>query len=243
MVTFSSNAYLFGRVVLIPKVASVVAESAAAEAGFQVGDIILSVDGNRVESFIDLQRIVGMYAGVPLKFQVKRDGAEVALVATPKMQLRDSIAGSRRMGVLGIAAARDASTLIMKQETVLGAIAFGLRQTWNVIESSGDFLAGLFSGRASTDQLSGPVGIAKMSGEVAKLGLNALIGFAGMISVSIGLLNLMPIPLLDGGHLVLYAIEAVRNRALNQKVTEFIFKVGLAIIACLTLFSLYLDLH
>jgi regulator of sigma E protease len=131
----------------------------------------------------------------------------------------------------------------MKQETVLGAIAFGLRQTWNVIESSGDFLAGLFSGRASTDQLSGPVGIAKMSGEVAKLGLNALIGFAGMISVSIGLLNLMPIPLLDGGHLVLYAIEAVRNRALNQKVTEFIFKVGLAIIACLTLFSLYLDLH
>ncbi len=243
IVIFSTSAYLYGRVVLIPKVASVVADSAAAEAGFKVGDIILSVEGTEVESFIDLQRIVGMYAGVPLKFVINRDGAEIPLVATPKMQLRESIAGNRRMGVLGIAAARDATTLIMKQETVLGAMAFGLRQTWNVIESSGDFLSGLISGRASTDQLSGPVGIAKMSGEVAKLGLNALIGFAGMISVSIGLLNLMPIPLLDGGHLVLYAIEAVRNRALNQKVTEVIFKIGLAIIACLTLFSLYLDLR
>ena len=82
-------------------------------------------------------------------------------------------------------------------------LAFGFRQSWNVIESSGNFLVGLVSGRASSDQLSGPVGIAKMSGEVAKLGLGALIGFAGLLSVSIGLLNLMPVPLLDGGHLVL----------------------------------------
>jgi len=240
---FSTNAYWDGRTVLIPKVASVVPESAAAEAGFKVGDIIVSVDGTEVESFIDVQRIVGMYAGVPLNFLVKRDEGLLTLIATPKMQLKESIVGTRRMGVLGIAAARDSSTLIVKKETMLGAIAFGFRQSWAVIENSGDFLAGLVSGRASTDQLSGPVGIAKMSGEVAKLGLGALIGFAGLLSVSIGFLNLMPIPLLDGGHLVLYTIEAIRNRTLDQKVTEIIFRFGLAIILCLTLFSLYIDLR
>ena len=243
VVIFSTNAYLNGRVVLIPKVASVVPESAAAEAGFQIGDIIVSVDGADVESFVDVQRIVGMYAGVPLKFLVKRDDALQTLVATPKMQLKESMVGTRRMGVLGIAAARDSSTLMVKQETALGAIAFGFRQSWNVIESSGNFLVGLVSGRASSDQLSGPVGIAKMSGEVAKLGLGALIGFAGLLSVSIGLLNLMPVPLLDGGHLVLYIIEIIRKRALNQNVTEIIFRVGLALILCLTLFSLYVDLR
>ena len=240
---FSSNAYLNGRVVLIPKVASVVPESAAAEAGFETGDIIISVDGTEVESFVDVQRIVGMYAGSPLTFMVKRDGALLPLTATPKLQLRESMVGTRRMGVLGIAAARDESTLVVKQETLLGAVGFGFRQSWSVIESSGTFLTGLVSGRASPDQLSGPVGIAKMSGEVAKLGFGALIGFAGLLSVSIGFLNLLPIPMLDGGHLVLFAIEAVRKRALDQKVTEIIFRVGLALILCLTLFSLYIDLR
>ncbi len=243
VVIFSSNAYLFGRVVLIPKVASVVEGSAAAEAGFKVGDIVLSVEGKPVESFVDLQQMVGVYAGVPLTFRVERDGSEVSLVATPRSQIRETIAGNRRTGVLGIAAARDATTLILKQETLVGSFAFGFRQTWGVIEGSGNFLAGLFSGRASPDQLSGPVGIAKMSGEVAKLGFSALIGFAGLISVSIGFLNLMPIPLLDGGHLVLYGVEAIRRRALNQKTTEIIFRIGIALVFCLTAFSLYIDLR
>jgi regulator of sigma E protease len=178
-----------------------------------------------------------------LHFTVNRAGSEQVLVATPKLQMRDTLVGSRRTGVLGIAAARDAETLILIKEDLPGAIGFGIRQAWEVIANSIDFIAGLFSGRASTDQLSGPVGIAKMSGEVAKLGLGALIGFAGMLSVSIGFLNLLPVPLLDGGHLVLYAIEAIRNKTLDQKVADIIFKVGLAIIACLTLFSLYIDLR
>ena len=243
IVIFSSNAYLFGRLVLIPKVASIVADSAAAEAGFKVGDIILMVDGRPVESFMDVQRLVGIHAGAPLSFRVDRDGSEVSLTATPRLQLRESIAGQRRMGVLGIAAAHDETTLIVKQETLFSAIGFGVAQSWDVIASSGDFISGLFSGRASPDQLSGPIGIAKMSGEVAKAGLSALIGFAGLISVSIGFLNLMPIPMLDGGHLVLFIIEAVRRRALDQRATELLFRVGLGLLLCLTLFSLYVDLR
>ena len=243
IVIFSSNAYLFGRLVLIPKVASIMADSAAAEAGFKVGDIILSVDGRQVESFMEVQRLVGIHAGSPLSFQVDRDGSEVSLTATPRLQMRESIAGQRRMGVLGIAATHDETTLIVKQETLFSAIGFGVAQSWDVIASSGDFISGLFSGRASPDQLSGPIGIAKMSGEVAKAGLSALIGFAGLISVSIGFLNLMPIPMLDGGHLVLFIIEAVRRRALDQRATEILFRVGLGLLLCLTLFSLYVDLR
>ena len=147
------------------------------------------------------------------------------------------------MGVLGIAAAHDETTLIVKQETLFSAIGFGVAHSWDVIAGSGDFISGLFSGRASPDQLSGPIGIAKMSGEVAKAGLSALIGFAGLISVSIGFLNLMPIPMLDGGHLVLFIIEAVRRRALDQRATEILFRVGLGLLLCLTLFSLYVDLR
>lgn len=243
IVIFSSNAYLFGRMVLIPKVASVMADSAAAEAGFKIGDVIRSVDGQPVESFIDVQRIVGVHAGTALNFRVDREGSEISLTATPRSQMRDSIAGQRRMGVLGIAAARDEASLVIKHEGLFGSISFGFAQSWEVLSSSGDFIAGLFSGRASPDQLSGPIGIAKMSGEVAKAGLSALIGFAGLISVSIGFLNLMPVPMLDGGHLVLFIIEAARRRALDQRVTEIIFRVGLGLLLCLTLFSLYVDLR
>ena len=243
IVIFSSNAYLFGRYILIPKVASVMPDSAAADAGFKMGDVILSVDGVRVESFMDVQRIVGVHAGVALPFLVERDGNDIELTATPRLQIRESIVGQRRMGVLGIAAAHDETTVQLKNETLFGAIGFGFSQSWEVIASSGDFIAGLFSGRASPDQLSGPIGIAKMSGEVAKSGIGALIGFAGLISVSIGLLNLMPIPLLDGGHLVFYAIEAVRRQALDQRITEFVFRIGMLLILCLTLYSLYIDLR
>jgi regulator of sigma E protease len=219
------------------------ADSAAAEAGFKIGDVIRSVDGQPVESFIDVQRIVGVHAGTALNFRVDREGSEISLTATPRSQMRDSIAGQRRMGVLGIAAARDEASLVIKHEGLFGSISFGFAQSWEVLSSSGDFIAGLFSGRASPDQLSGPIGIAKMSGEVAKAGLSALIGFAGLISVSIGFLNLMPVPMLDGGHLVLFIIEAARRRALDQRVTEIIFRVGLGLLLCLTLFSLYVDLR
>jgi len=243
IVIFSSNAYLYGRVILIPKVASVMAGSAAADAGFQAGDIILSVDGQPVENFMDVQRLVGTHAGVPLTFKLKRDGADIALIATPKAQLRDTIAGQSRMVVLGIVREQDGSSKILKHETFFGAIGFGARTSWDIIADSVDFISGLPTGRSSADHLSGPIGIAKMSGEVAKLGLAALIGWAGAISVSIGFLNLMPIPLLDGGHLVLYTIEAIRKKALDQRSTEVIFRIGLAFVICLTLFSLYVDLR
>lgn len=239
---FAGSAYVAGRYVLLPKIAVVIAGSAAEEAGFKTGDLVIAVDGSPIESFTDLQRIVGIRPGTALSIDVERDAQRLTLLATPRIEERSTILGTKRIGVLGLSAQRDETTLIHKSETVGGAILFGLTETTNVVTSSFVYLKNIIFGRAPPDQLSGPVGIARMSGEAAKLGFLSLLGMAGAISASIGFLNLMPIPLLDGGHLVLYGLEALRSRPLTEKTVEWVFRVGLVVILALTVFTLYLDL-
>jgi len=242
VVIFAGSAYLSGRYILLPKIASVAPGSAAEEAGFQSGDLVLSVDGETIESFTDLQRIVSIQPGEILNIVIDRSGSKMELKAVPRLQERDSFVGKKRVGVLGLSATRDETTLIFKEETLAGAVQFGMVETVNVVSGSLTYLKNIVIGRAPPDQLSGPVGIARMSGEAAKLGFMALIGMAGLISASIGFLNLLPIPLLDGGHLVLYVIEALRGRPLEAKTVETAFRIGLAFIVALTLFTLFLDL-
>jgi len=242
VVIFAGSAYFSGRYILLPKIASVAPGSAAEEAGFQSGDLVLSVDGEKIESFTDLQRIVSIRPGETLTIVIDRAGAQLELKAAPRLQERDSFVGKKRVGVLGLTATRDETTLIFKEETLAGAIQFGMVETVNVVSGSLTYLKNIVIGRAPPDQLSGPVGIARMSGEAAKLGFMALIGMAGLISASIGFLNLLPIPLLDGGHLVLYVIEALRGRPLEARTVETAFRIGLAFIVALTLFTLFLDL-
>ena len=239
---FAGSAYLSGRYILLPKIAAVAAGSSAEEAGFQIGDLVLSVDGEPIESFTDLQRIVAIRPGEILTILIDRAGTTMTLKAVPRLQERDSFVGKKRVGVLGLSATRDDTTLIFKDETLFGAVRFGFTETVNVVTGSLTYLKNIVIGRAPPDQLSGPVGIARMSGEAAKLGFTALIGMAGLISASIGFLNLLPIPLLDGGHLVLYVIEALRGRPLAANTVETAFRIGLAFIVALTLFSLFLDL-
>jgi regulator of sigma E protease len=239
---FAGSAYISGRYILLPKIASVSPGSAAEEAGFKAGDLVISVDGEAIESFTDLQRLVAIRPGITLHIRVERAGAPLDIEAVPRLEERDSFVGKKRIGVLGLAASRDASTLIFKDETLVGAVQFGVTETVNVVTGSLTYLKNIITGRAPPDQLSGPVGIARMSGEAAKLGFLALIGMAGLISASIGFLNLMPIPLLDGGHLVLYIIEAVRGRPLPPSAVETAFRIGLAFIVALTLFTLFLDI-
>lgn len=242
VVIFAGSAYLSGRYILLPKIASVAPGSAAEEAGFQSGDLVLSVDGETIESFTDLQRIVSIRPGEILNIVIDRSGSKMELKAVPRLQERDSFVGKKRVGVLGLSATRDETTLFFKEETLAGAVQFGMVETVNVVSGSLTYLKNIVIGRAPPDQLSGPVGIARMSGEAAKLGFMALIGMAGLISASIGFLNLLPIPLLDGGHLVLYVIEAMRGRPLEAKTVETAFRIGLAFIVALTLFTLFLDL-
>jgi len=242
VIIFAGSAYTSGRYILLPKIASVAPGSAAAEAGFKAGDLVLSVDGETIESFTDLQRIVTIRPGVTLQIKIEREGSVLDLKAVPRLEERDSFVGKKRVGVLGLSASRDATTLVYKDETLAGAVQFGVIETVNVVSGSLTYLKNIIVGRAPPDQLSGPVGIARMSGEAAKLGFLALLSMAALISASIGFLNLMPIPMLDGGHLVLYVIEAVRGRPLATKTIETAFRIGLAFIVALTLFTLFLDI-
>jgi len=143
--------------------------------------------------------------------------------------------------VLGISASGAPENWSHKSYGLIESVELGFSETWFVIERTGAYVVGLFVGHESADQLSGPIRIAEVSGEMAKIGFSALMNLAAILSISIGILNLLPVPLLDGGHLMYYAYEAVRGRALNQKVQEFGFRIGMTLVGALMIFATYND--
>lgn len=231
-----------GRLVATPRIDAVQAGTAAERAGFQAGDLILSIDGSKIESFGDMQRIVSGSAGRTLAFVVERDGREVSLQATPDLkEVKDTFGNTHRLGQLGIARSNDGGVTTQRFGPV-EAVVEATKEVWFVVDRTFDYIGGVFSGRESTDQLGGPIRIAQMSGQVASLGFAPLLNFAALISVSIGLLNLFPIPLLDGGHLLYYAIEAVRGRPLSERAQEIGFRIGLALVLMLMLLTTWNDI-
>lgn len=240
VVIFAGAFYVYGRGVLLPRIDTVQAGSPAEVAGFKPGDMVLSVDGKPVESFNDLQRFVSAAEGA-LTFRVDRSGREFDIVATPRRTEINTPFGKTRAAVLGISANGAPGNWSHKSYSLVESVELGFSETWFVIERTGSYLGGLIVGKESADQLSGPIRIAEVSGEMAKIGFAALMNLAAILSISIGLLNLMPVPLLDGGHLLYYAYEAVRGRALNQKVQEFGFRIGMTLVGALMIFATYND--
>jgi regulator of sigma E protease len=125
----------------------------------------------------------------------------------------------------------------------LAAVWLGAQETWFVVDRTISYLFGIVAGREAADQLGGPIRIAQVSGQVATVGLTALLHLAAVLSVSIGLLNLFPVPLLDGGHLMFYGIEALRGRPLSERTQEYSFRIGLALVGMLMIFATYNDLR
>jgi len=239
---FATIFSIYGKEETAPRVDSVVAGSAAAAAGFMPGDLVVSINGRAIESFRDMQEIVSLNADELLDFVVERGGKKVALRATPKLTVdRDIFGNVYRIGRLGLSQTNSPQDIRRVKFGPVGALGEAARQTWFVVDQTFTYLGRLVVGRASTDQLGGVVRIAKMSGEAASLGFPTLMNWAGLISVSIGLLNLFPIPLLDGGHLLFYGIEAVRGRPLSERVQEVGFRIGLAIIVMLMIFTVWND--
>jgi regulator of sigma E protease len=243
IVIFGGVAYTAGRTVLAPRIEGVQPGSAAERAGFQPGDLVTSINGRAVSSFSDMQRIVSTSAGDRLTVVVERRGETVPLTAVPDLKEQDTPFGKQRIGLLGLQASRDKADLKTITYGPLGALRAGVEETWYVVERTFDYIGKLVVGRESTDQLSGPIRIAQVSGQVAHLGgLGGLISLVAVLSVSIGLINLFPIPLLDGGHLLFYAIEAVRGRPLSERAQEIGFRIGLAIVVMLMLFATWNDI-
>jgi regulator of sigma E protease len=243
IVIFTVMFTFFGKPSTTARVDKIEANSAAAAAGFQVGDIVTSIDGAKIESFTDMQRIVAIRAGEKLSFTVKRGDQVVQLSGTPELrEVKDPFGNVHRQGVLGITRQTAAGDVLTERVDPATALWLGVKETWFVIDRTLSYIGGVFTGREAADQVGGPLRIAQISGQVATIGMVALINLAAVLSISIGLLNLFPVPLLDGGHLLFYLVEAVRGRPLSERAQEMGFRIGLGLVLMLMVFATYNDI-
>jgi regulator of sigma E protease len=232
-----------GKQTTTARVDAIQPNSAAQAAGFQPGDLVLAINGNPIANFSEMQRIVSVSAGEPISVEVERGGVPVTLKATPELkELKDSFGNVHRIGVLGISRSMAPGDIKTEKAGPLQAVVMGAQETWFVVDRTLTYIGGVFTGRESADQLGGPIRIAQVSGQVATAGFTALIHLTAVLSVSIGLLNLFPIPLLDGGHLLFYGIEAARGRPLSERAQEVGFRIGLAIVVVLMIFATFNDI-
>ena len=243
IVIFTCLFTFFGKPSTTARVDKIEANSAAAAAGFQVGDIVTSIDGKPIGSFSDMQRIVGVRAGEQLSFTVKRGDTTVQLKGKPELrEVKDPFGNTHRLGVMGITRATNPGDTVTERVDPASALWLGVKETWFVVDRTFAYIGGVFSGREAADQVGGPLRIAQISGQVATIGLAALIHLTAVLSISIGLLNLFPVPLLDGGHLLFYAVEAARGRPLSERAQEMGFRIGLALVLMLMVFATYNDI-
>ncbi|WP_339950090.1 RIP metalloprotease RseP [uncultured Albimonas sp.] len=226
-----------------PVVGAVTPDSPAEEAGFRPGDRILSVDGQSVGAFADLQRIVIASGGGEPVTMVLSDGAsERETMLTAKMQPYPTPEGGIEMRpLIGVTAIPRLAPEVVTPG-VFEAVEIGAIRTWQIIASSFAYVGAIIGGEADSSGLGGPIKIASLSGQAAGAGIVAFLGMIAMISASIGMINLFPIPVLDGGHLLFYAIEALRGRPLGEKASEYATGVGLALVVGLMVFVTYNDL-
>jgi len=243
IVIFTCLFTFFGKPSTTARVDKIEANSAAAKAGFQVGDVVTAIDGKTIGSFSDMQRIVGVRAGDTLNFTIKRGDSTLQLKGTPELrEVKDSFGNAHRLGVLGITRATAPGDVVTERVDPATALWLSVKETWFVVDRTLAYIGGVFTGREAADQVGGPLRIAQISGQVATIGLAALVHLAAVLSISIGLLNLFPVPLLDGGHLLFYAVEAVRGRPLSERAQEMGFRIGLGLVLMLMVFATYNDI-
>ena len=233
----------YGRAVSEPTVAEVRTGSPAAAAGFMPGDRFVQVDGNRVETFADVQRYVSGRAGDPLVFVLLRGGKEIQLVATPEIvEQKDALGNTIKVGVIGVVNNRELGQPRIIEYSVPGAFVEAVRETGHILVRTATFLKRFAVGREDKCQLGGPVKIADMAGKAAKMGFEWLVQLVAMLSVGIGFLNLLPIPPLDGGHLVFYAVEAAIGRPVSEKAMEMVYRAGFLLVLTFMGFVFWNDL-
>ncbi len=234
---FAASKMLLGHYVTDPLITGVLDNSPAMEAGLEAGDLVVSIDGREVTVFADIPRYVTTRPNQELLFGIKRDGRLLEVPVTPQMrEHKDSLGNVQRMSMVGITSDASQTNRRLKQYGPIQAFGSAIGDVWNVVDGTYRFIKNVVIGERDASQLGGPLRIAKVSGDVATFGITALIQLAGFLSVSIGLINLFPIPLLDGGHLVLYGIEAARGKPLSARAMDYAFRAGMFVILMLMVF-------
>jgi regulator of sigma E protease len=225
------------------RIDAVVPDSPAARAGLQAGDIVTAINGAKLAGFEKLQQIVGTNVGNPLKFTVERTGKTFDVTVTPEvLEHKDERGDTQSVVVIGVKRTATSDSVKVYQPGPLEAVGLAVERTKFIVTSTLGYLGDVFMRRQSGDQLGGPIRIADIAGRVAQQGLEYVIHLAAFISVSVGLINLFPIPLLDGGHLMFYAIEAIRRRPLSERTQEIGYRIGMAVVLGLMVFATFNDL-
>lgn len=220
-------------------VGAVQANSAAAAAGIQAGDKFVAIDGSRIDRFEEVRQIVAMSPEVRMEIVVLRDGREVTLSATPRRtQITDNFGNEHEIGLLGVT--RRGVEFV--RHDPLTAVRRAFEETVTITGATFKAIGQMFAGTRKAKELGGPLRIAQMSGQMAQGGLYTFLWFMGVLSLHLGLINLFPVPMLDGGHLLFYAFEAVRGRPLGERAQEYGFRIGLALVLTLMLFVTWNDL-
>jgi regulator of sigma E protease len=213
--------------------------SAADTGGIKVGDTIVDIDGRTIGRFEDVQQIVRFNPGEPMTITVRRDGQPVKLHVTPaRTETTDRFGNRHEIGLLGIGR----SGVEYVRRNPVAAVAQAFSETWNLSTSTLQAMWQIIIGTRASDELGGPLRIAQMSGEVAQGGIVPLLWFMSVLSINLGLINLFPVPVLDGVHLLFYAAEAIRGKPLGQRAQEYGFRIGLALVLTLMVFATWNDL-
>ncbi|WDR03218.1 RIP metalloprotease RseP [Devosia algicola] len=232
----------YGRYTIPPVIGSVVPQSVAEQAGFEAGDRILSVDGYEVRGFEDFQRLVATSPARNVDVVLDRNGRTEELAVVPEaVEVKDRFGNNQRIGRIGVSRDVENTDITLYRPDPVEAFGMTVEEIHFIVNRTAAFLGDFFVGRGDVEQLGGPVKVAKVSGEVASLGIIALINLTALLSLNIGIFNLLPVPMLDGGHLAYYLVEAIRGRPLSQRVQEAGFRIGFALVLALMVFTLFND--
>jgi regulator of sigma E protease len=239
IVAFAGVYSIVGQPFTPPEVTNVMAGSAAERAGLQSGDRIIRINGAEIERFEQIQKIILLNLDRPIELVVLRDGRELQMAASPTFDetadARGNTVRTPRLGITG-------KKVEFVRHGPVESIWRGISETWVQTAGTVQALGQMITGRRQTDDLGGPLRIMEMSGEVAQGGPAAFIIFMAVLSVNLGLINLFPVPMLDGGHLLFYAIEALRGRPLGPRAQEYGFRIGLVLVFSLMIFATWNDL-
>lgn len=262
---FAALGALRGEAFIEPLVGTVVEDGAAERAGFETGDRIVAIDGRSTDNFFDVMQSVSTRAGVEMTFTVERGGERLDLDVTPERRMReDGLGGERGLGFIGVGVSPEANRG-RERVGLLSAPVYGVTRTAETVSMIGDYLARLVTGRASLEHINGPLGIATTAGQLANNAVDvpagagmeragsplgaqlanlalSLLTLSALLSVALGLMNLLPIPVLDGGHLVYYGYEAVAGRPPSPAIQEAGFRLGLGLLLCMLVVATWNDL-
>lgn len=229
--------------VIKPVIGKLIEDGVAKQAGLQRGDLIISADGQAIENWQQWVEYIQLRPEIEIHLLIVRNDVQMPLVLTPR---KEQLADDKVVGKIGAGVEVDKglqeAMMVEYSLSPLKAIPVAFSKTWFYSTSTLKMIGKMFIGKASVDNLSGPISIAQYAGQSAEMGFTAFLKFLGLVSVSLGVLNLLPVPVLDGGHLLFYVIEAIQGRPLPDKVQWYFQQLGMILLMGLMVLALFLDL-